>query len=200
MHWAIIVGIIVLICGIIAVIVLASLGMFSSSSSSNSNSSPSPSPSQGVGVPSGRFVRISNPSKTWMNIAEIQVSATVGGDNLAAGKGFSQSSGLGDSYPIGNLTDGNLTNFAHTSGDEPPWMMIDLGSVIPIGSITVINRVDCCQGRINGSVIEILDESKNTVWISNPITSPSGTNVAEEGSNGFKTFTLTPPSKNFIGA
>jgi hypothetical protein len=76
-----------------------------------------------------------------------------------------------------NLTDDDLNTIAHTNCSERGWMMIDLGSVMAIGNVQVINRKDCCQDRLVGTVVELLDTNKNVVYTSSPLSSADVQNV-----------------------
>ena len=51
------------------------------------------------------------------------------------------------------------TEFASTNKQADPWWMVDFGSPLAVGSITVYNRVDCCQSRLDGFQIWIGNNS-----------------------------------------
>lgn len=151
----------------------------------------------------GRYVQLRAPSVGCMNIAEIQVYSTDGTTNIAAGKNVSMSSGYQTAgqgvFPGFNLVDGNLSNFAHTSCADTPWMLIDLGSVVPITEIVVYNRADCCSGRIAGSVLSILDVSETIIWTSDVFTNQSGLVTNQNDTSGYATYTVRPPSTKVLG-
>ena len=136
---------------------------------------PSPVPAAGTGGGiGGRYVVISTDvaPEHILNVAEIQVfdEHKV---NVSQGKTVTKSSGwAGDQFPGANLVDGNTNNFAHTSGDagESPWMSIDLGSDTNVSLIKVFNRTDCCQGRLAGALVQVLDARGGVVFTSPPLT------------------------------
>eukprot|EP00121_Abeoforma_whisleri_P006345 Awhi_evm1s5770 len=76
--------------------------------------------------------------------------------NLALGK-YVTSSSASPNYPPPLLVDGISTNFMHTAKEADPWVEIDLGATYHIGDIIIRNRADCCQERIVGFKVQILD-------------------------------------------
>jgi hypothetical protein len=65
--------------------------------------------------------------------------------------------------PWANLTDGAFNKFAHTQGDGESFVEVDLGAVKEIAKIVISNREDCCQGRLGGAKVELLDGSRANV-------------------------------------
>merc|ERR1712045_486765 len=51
----------------------------------------------------------------------------------------------------------------HTLASTDNWWLVDLQQSSVIQRITIYNRKDCCQERLNGAVIEILDEMMEVV-------------------------------------
>ena len=135
----------------------------------------SPAPAAGTGGgASGRYVVISTDvsPEHILNVAEIQVFDE-NKVNVSQGKTVTKSSGWqGDQFPGANLVDGNTNNFAHTSGNagESPWMSIDLGADTNVSLIKVFNRTDCCQGRLAGALVQVLDSLGGVVFTSPPLT------------------------------
>ena len=76
----------------------------------------------------------------------------------------------GDVFPAKNFVDGVGNTFVHTSCYTVPWIEVDLGKITTIDKIVILNRKDCCQNRIIGSTVSILDEDRAPVYISNAIT------------------------------
>ena len=72
-------------------------------------------------------------------------------------------------YPNGNFVDGNLNNFVHTSCYDVPWIEVDLGGMTDIYKIVVYNRVDCCQYRIVGTILQLMNEGREMIYVSDPI-------------------------------
>lgn len=149
---------------------------------------------------SGRYVKISATQVQCMNVAEIQVFSSDSTQNIAQGKNVSMSSGYnGNMFPGQNLVDGNLSNFAHTSCADVPWMIIDLGAVVPVSKIVVFSRADCCSGRMAGSSVSVLDGAKNVVWKSDTLTNTNGLTTDQEDASGYPTYTMFPPSTTVTG-
>ena len=117
-------------------------------------------------LPSGQYVKLVQTSLTdVINLAELEVFAKAGTTNLAAGKTVT-SVAFHPAGPLGNLVDGNMTNFAHThdtAADTGDSMLIDLGSVQEIEKIKITNRVDCCSERAMGIKAVILGADGTTV-------------------------------------
>ena len=85
--------------------------------------------------------------------------------NVALGKPASQSSTLGSSYTADKAVDNNLGTFSHTVGgaDPNPWWQVNLGGNYIIQSITLENRRDCCQKRLQDTRVQILGADGSTV-------------------------------------
>jgi hypothetical protein len=113
--------------------------------------------------PTYRYVRIirdKDGGDHWMNLAEVEVFS--GGTNVASGKTVTASSLLGSAYPHANLVDGNKTNFAHTLDEPVEWFLIDLGQDYDIEKVMIHNRLDCCQGRLRNTKIQLSKSSDMT--------------------------------------
>jgi Extracellular link domain len=124
----------------------------------------------------GRYIRLQYNHQECLNLAQILVYSKDGGPNIiTANTSVTKSSGYqGDMFPSKNFVNQNGTayyNFVHTSCYDVPWIEVDLGSVVPIYKIVVWNRVDCCQSRVLGTVLSILNNDKEMVYLSNPINS-----------------------------
>jgi hypothetical protein len=105
---------------------------------------------------------------TCLNVAEIQVFSATPNPNAANAlalvsykKACAMSSAYGGaspSYPCSNAVDGNLLNFVHTNAPPTagelavggPWYQIDLGYSMTVSQITIYDRADCCQNRLDG--------------------------------------------------
>jgi len=102
-------------------------------------------------------------------VAEIQVFSATPNPNAANAlalvsykKACAMSSAYGGaspSYPCANGVDGNLLNFVHTNAPPSagelavggPWYQVDLGYSMTVSQITIYDRSDCCQNRLDGS-------------------------------------------------
>ena len=129
-------------------------------------------------LPSGQYVKLvhtvgqdtsaagnADDKNKILNLAELEVFAKGGTTSLAAGKTV-EAANFHPAGPLGNLVDGNFTNFGHTLGRTPDdfdAMTVDLGSVKEIGKIKITNRVDCCQKRAIGVKAVILGADGTTV-------------------------------------
>ena len=61
----------------------------------------------------------------------------------------------GFGFPGSNLIDGDPKTFTHTSGLDPIHQMtVTLKTPVNISKVQVLNRADCCQARLNGTVCE----------------------------------------------
>ena len=129
-------------------------------------------------LPSGQYVKLvhtvgqdtsaagnADDKNKILNLAELEVFAKGGTTSLAAGKTV-EAANFHPAGPLGNLVDGNFTNFGHTLGRTPDdfdAMTVDLGSVQEIEKIKITNRVDCCQKRAIGVKAVILGADGTTV-------------------------------------
>lgn len=160
---------------------------------------------------SGRYIKLELQQVGCMNLADIKVfSSKKGGNIITPQTNVTKSSGYqGDQAPGSNLVDGNLATIMHTSCADQPWVLVDLGSVVPIYKIIVTNRADCCRQRTNNMILTILDGSKKEVYRANPIGhkgswgagTPFGENATEQTdlTTYYYTFTWFPPNPQFIG-
>ena len=161
-----------------------------------------PTPTTTAPLLQGRFVRLSNPAVGCLNITEIQVYSQPGGANLAAGKPVSKSSGYppgADINPGSMAVDGDFGTYTQTSCVEAPWLMVDLGAVIPIYSVAVYNRMDNnCGTRTTGSVVSVLDGSGTTLYTSAPFPDKQGNTTATNACGTilqpYGTFFVLPPN------
>ncbi len=122
----------------------------------------------------GRYIRLDYDHRECLNLAQILVYSSEGGPNLiTAQTKVTKSSGYqGDIFPSQNFVNQKGLahyNFVHTSCGDVPWIEVDLGSVVRIHKVVVWNRVDCCQSRVVGTTLSILNTEREKVYISNPI-------------------------------
>ena len=74
--------------------------------------------------------------------------------NVALGKRWTASSQSQGMALSGTLTNSAKHFFFHTSGQEQPWIEIDLGEPTRVSRLVVVNRDDCCQNRALPLVLE----------------------------------------------
>ena len=122
-------------------------------------------------ITAGRTIKLQYNHGECLNLAQILVYSTKGGANvITPNTNVVKSSGYqGDIYPSRNFVDGKGATFVHTSCNDVPWIQVDLGSSMPIYKIVVVNRADCCQFRVLGTTLSVLDDNNDTIYISNAI-------------------------------
>jgi len=142
----------------------------------------------------GRYIKFIYNRTECLNLAQIRVYSKKDGPNIITPDMWTQvtkSSGYqGDMFPVQNFVNGNQSgrpyNFVHTSCYDVPWIQVDLGTMTTIYKIVIVNRYDCCQSRIMGAVMNIMNEQSEAVYISNPV---SSTNT---------TYTWYPPNPSIL--
>jgi hypothetical protein len=145
----------------------------------------------GSGKVSGRYIKLQYNHVECLNLAEIRVYSKNGGPNIITPQTpVSKSSGYqGDMFPSRMFVDGDTGqtyNFVHTSCYDVPWVEVDLSNMTDIYKIVVYNRVDCCQSRVLGTVLQVMDNSHNIIYQSNPINTTN------------RTYTWFPPNPAVI--
>ena len=126
----------------------------------------------------GRFVKVSmSHSNTCIHLAEVAVngyhtmgmptsSPTPTLTNVALGKTATESStynnaGAGAMAAV----DGNDNSFTHTNCNQGivQWWEVDLAGVYTIAELNIVNRQDCCGGRLHDFNIILMDGNRNVV-------------------------------------
>jgi len=115
----------------------------------------------------GYSVRVTNKKKREMNLIEAQVFGYMK-VNLAFNGLASQSSiGYSGAATRGNdgNTDGNWSgaSVTHTANERQPWWKVDLGGSFPIHTVKLYNRIDCCEARLSGFQVQLLDSEGSVV-------------------------------------
>ena len=130
-------------------------------------------------LPSGQYVKLvhtvaqdnsaagnADDTNKILNLAELEVFAEDGTTSLTDDIRGIEAANFHPAGPLGNLVDGNFTNFGHTLGRTPDdfdAMTVDLGSVQEIEKIKITNRTSCCQKRAIGVKAVILGADGTTV-------------------------------------
>jgi hypothetical protein len=79
--------------------------------------------------------------------------------DLAAGRPWLTSSTEPDCNVSAGICRGQAVSlYFHTQTEASPWARVDLGSVQPITTITVVNRRDCCAERAVPLILEVGDD------------------------------------------
>ncbi len=118
-----------------------------------------------------RIQRIMPHSDGIINIGELQVFDQ-NNVNVAQGKAATSKTVYMNNpiFDASKLVDGNPSTFYHSQPNGVgEWVMVDLGSLISISRINVINRQDCCQNRAAGLQLQL--------YVSNPSVSSSKLNL-----------------------
>ena len=85
-------------------------------------------------------------------------------------------------YPAGNAVDGSTFDFTHTDNLPNSYWMADLGRVVPLDRVEIVNRLDCCNARLANLILRVFDGSSNTV---------SMATLTDVGLGGTYTLTMT---------
>jgi len=96
--------------------------------------------------------------------------------NLALKKTTLQSTTV-PPYVASNAVDGDVTTMIHTHEIMGNWWIVDLEAVCSIRQIKIYNRQDCCQERLQGAVVAVLDAMMETVTAGREITEVAPTVV-----------------------
>jgi hypothetical protein len=105
----------------------------------------------------GRYVRVQLEGTEVLNLAEVQVWPPLDAEkvNLAAGivqttQSSTHDSGFADRAVNGNVNADWLAalSITHTLSELNAWWEIDLGAVQDIATIDILDRLDCCRGRL----------------------------------------------------
>ena len=109
-----------------------------------------------------RYVRVlsSTAPDAWLQISQIVVHDE-NGVNVARGKQTSASSIWPGTSPA-KAVDGHEgarghPNQFHANTANNAWWMVDLGNPTSVSDIVYYNRVDCCNNRIIGARVQLLD-------------------------------------------
>jgi len=114
--------------------------------------------------PEGRFVKVSHMSE-YLHFAEIMVyggASDDGLENIAINVRATASSVV-EGYDAANAVDGLADTLFHVGEEQGGWFEIDFGTVVYMKRITIFNRQNCCQDRLDGAVLTILDVNRAVV-------------------------------------
>ncbi|XP_062278424.1 uncharacterized protein LOC133983374 [Scomber scombrus] len=110
----------------------------------------------------GRYVNIVIPGrKEYLTLCEVEVyGEPSAGTNIARGGKVTQSTLYGKAVPERAIDGNRASNWGqgsctHTQKNLKPWWRLDLQKLYKINTVTITNRKDCCQNRINGAEIRI---------------------------------------------
>ena len=111
-----------------------------------------------------RFVKISSDSN-YIHLREIQVYDH---ENKLISKGAKvfQNSTYNSSFVAQKTVDGKLNTMNHTlkgSKAKPAYVIVDLGQGVLVSKVVLYNRTNCCDERIAGAKIALLDNKKKEI-------------------------------------
>ncbi len=113
-----------------------------------------------------QYIRVELPgTDKYLQLAEVEVfEATTGTPLQVEGLASQSSTGfLGEAQRAADgKTDANFNgnSVTHTALEANPWWELDLGSKVPIGSLRIWNRGDCCGERLVGAKVLVLDSDR----------------------------------------
>ena len=122
--------------------------------------------------PMARYVKLMQ-GATEEQLAMIEVEVISSGMNVALGKPATQKDTLTDEYLMERLAsfavDGDMATYSHTDCDEP-WWLVDLGELVPIEKVTIVNRwcddpsdAPGCFCKLSQANLLLLDEGEAVV-------------------------------------
>ncbi|XP_062989740.1 uncharacterized protein LOC134403471 [Elgaria multicarinata webbii] len=125
----------------------------------------------------GQYVTVTIPGMRFLSLCEVQVfgvKVVSSFSNVAPEGRASQSSTYNELGNPENAIDGSpsdnylLGHCTHTQQELNPWWRLDLTSEFRVSSVSITNRGDCCEERINGAEIRI-GNSPEKDGITNPM-------------------------------
>ena len=149
------------------------------------------------GPVTGNLVRVAfvdpdlrDPAQLFMSLAEVEVFGAEGEECEALSLAHrdaarvSQTSTLGGFIPELGV-DGNLDNFTHTlAADDAPHWQVDLGDMLEIEEIRLVNRRGCCPSRLRDIIVTILDASGENVLFESDLLNPENEIGGSQASAG----------------
>lgn len=140
---------------------------------------PTPIPYQPI---MGRYIKLLQPSPGGFNVGEIMAFAVPNDGVNIINSGMTVTSSPAGKDPGAHVIDGNLNTFfdafGQPNGNE--FVQVDMGEMKSIGMVRVYNRQSCCQQRLNGSILIIMDDTLNVVYHSDPLMDTSGSTVYDD--------------------
>jgi len=121
-----------------------------------------------------RYIKI-NKSGNFLTIQEVEVYDEHG-KNVALVKHKTSESPVATSSSNYQRTnpymaiDGNISdnqpwpNSTCSTSPSGGWWELDLGKTVNVKRIIIYNRPDCCQERLDGTTVSLIDRNHNTVW------------------------------------
>ena len=150
----------------------------------------------------GRYIQIIQQNPFSINLSEIEVFSTKGGPNIITPNTDVMVSGnMGHLQK--NFVDGDKSTSVYTNQNQPHYILVNLGDMMPIYQINIYNGKECCQLQINGVTLNILDNHIKNVYTSNPFKDQNGSTTPRDGDAkglAYGVFTCFPPNKDLFGS
>jgi len=130
----------------------------------------------------------------YMHYAGLRVYTTVGGSNIITSSMTVTASDISPGNPPSYLVDGNDSTFYHSTGIEYSWIKVDLGSEQYIHKVELVNRMDCCKGRIAGARMVLSNASDTIIFTSSLMTRSDSVTTYQDypGNDGFIYYNFWP--------
>jgi len=104
-------------------------------------------------VAPGKTSTASTKAYKWLDLSKAKATASTSAHGGAPSRAIDGSSS--SAWAFGSCT--------HTATQTNPWLQVDLGSTQTIKAITLTNRGDCCNGRLNGASVYVGDKKCATI-------------------------------------
>lgn len=115
----------------------------------------------------GRYVRVQLTGTNYLSLAEVEVTPGLIQPTIPAFVSSSQSSTFGTAV-ASRATDGDNNgawsgaSLSTTTREAQAWWSGDLGQIIPIDTVEVFNRTDCCGSRLSDFYVLVSDSPFTT--------------------------------------
>jgi hypothetical protein len=159
----------------------------------------------GQSVMKARYVRFdygngNGGAGRYLHLMSIRVYSSAGGANITIPTmTVTASSRTGDTL-TGNVIDNNDTTFWHSLAEEYPWIMVDLGSEQFIHKVELMNRSDCCRGRVAGARLVLRNNVGTDIYTSNLMTLKNGSTTYQDwpGNDGYLYYNWWPAANTNV--
>uniref|UniRef100_A0A6C0HWV7 Uncharacterized protein n=1 Tax=viral metagenome TaxID=1070528 RepID=A0A6C0HWV7_9ZZZZ len=119
---------------------------------------------EGFTTPGVRYIKIINASQPTPNFIQVQqlMAYDAQGTNVALNKTASANASYNNDYLPPNAVDGTSSKLYHSANPPTPndFWMVDLGQEYTLSKVTYTNRKDCCQERIIGCTMNLMDANQ----------------------------------------
>ena len=128
----------------------------------------------------------------YLHFMTVRVYSTPGGSNITTPSMTVSASSAAASASL--IIDNDDTTLWHSGLEEYPWIMVDLGSEQFIHKVELMNRTDCCRGRIAGARLVLRNNSNTVIYTSNLMTLKNGSTTYQDwpGNDGFLYYNWWP--------